>query len=167
MNEQAVVVFVQDFGSSRAVDATPTDSVRGVLQRLGSVGDTPCFVGELSQGDELDDDLSAKEVALDSVIAQHVREGRVYLHRHRCRQIEVTVNYLSKQARRKFPPNIRVSQVLTWAKRKLGLVDQDADKLLLQVCGTDRRPRPSQFLAEIASDCQLCFDLVPDVKVEG
>ncbi len=169
--EVKIVVFLQTPGRSVALDASATESLAELLARSGPNEAGHLFAGESTPGAETDEaeaDESA-ELVPTTRVGDLAAGGHLYLHHHPCRRIKVTVNYGARQAKRAFLPSARVSTVLNWAKRRFGLTDIDADKLLLQICQTHDRPRPNQFLGELAhgGECALCFDLVPDVKVEG
>lgn len=87
---------------------------------------------------------------------------------HPCRHVVVTVQYQSHTLQRRFSPARTVGQVRHWALHKLKLNDAATDKLLLQVCGSTRRPGPDVRLGSIVGRiCAVCFDLVPDRVVEG
>ncbi len=95
------------------------------------------------------------------------RSGHV--HCHRCHHVAVTVYYKNHEVRRRFSPATTVAAVTAWARHRFKLADADAEKLILQICDSDRRPRPEEHLGELvhAPDCRLCFDLVPEQKIEG
>lgn len=95
------------------------------------------------------------------------RSGHV--HCHVCRHVAVTVHYKQHEARRRFSPATTVAAVTAWARHRFKLTDADAETLILQVCDSDRRPRQEEHLGELvhAPDCRLCFDLVPDKRIEG
>ena len=87
---------------------------------------------------------------------------------HPCRQIVVTVQYQSQTLQRRFSPARTIGEVRRWALHKLHLDDAAADKLVLQVCHSTKRPGPDVRLASIVGrTCAVCFDLVPDRIVEG
>jgi hypothetical protein len=108
-------------------------------------------------------------------IAPHTKLGtiagssrNVHVVIHPCRHIVVTVQYQSQTLQRRFSPARTVGQVRHWALHKLKLNDAATDKLLLQVCGSSRRPGPDVRLGSIVGrSCAVCFDLVPDRVVEG
>ncbi len=174
--EQGVVAYVHCHGRDAVVvDVQVGETVADVLRRAQvATADCYVFVGEstsaLEEPGEVDDAEDAMEpVAVERQLQEFVSGGHVHVHCHRCRRIGVTVNYQSESKKHRFAPAIRVETVLAWAKRKFHLTDPDADKLLLQVCQSDQRPRPTQHLGEIVAPgaCAICFDLVPHHKVEG
>jgi hypothetical protein len=108
-------------------------------------------------------------VALDTPVDDLVRGGHVHVVAHSCRQIMVTVQYQNRSIDRRFSPARTVADVRAWAIRRLGLRDEAAnDKLVLEICDSDRRPRPDVRIGTLTSrTCALCFDLVPEKIVEG
>jgi hypothetical protein len=91
------------------------------------------------------------------------------IHICRCRRIDVTVNYLNKSERHEFAPGARVRSVKEFAVRKFGLSPKDAAEHVLQICHSAKRPPSDTPLTELLRDsgCALCFDLVPEKRVEG
>lgn len=87
----------------------------------------------------------------------------------KCRKIRVTVNFLDKSAEHDFAPSHRVKKVKSWAVEKFGLDRNDAAEHVLQMCGSTDRPTTDTPLQQIAlpGTCSVCFDLVPDKRVEG
>ena len=107
-------------------------------------------------------------------IATLVREvtgpsGHCHVVVHRCRQVAVSVHYQSRTIERRVSPSRTIADVRAWAIRRLHLQDDAAnDKLVLEICDSDRRPRPEVRLATLLGKaCTLCFDLVPDQIIEG
>lgn len=169
-------VFVHCHGrEARAFDANPEETLADVLGRAQVLLDgMHVFVGEsvsaLTDTSDADDREDTMEpVQAHSKVREFASGGHIHVHCHRCRRIAVTVNYQSGSKKHRFSPATRVETILAWAKKRFHLTDADADKLLLQMCGTNSRPRPTQHLGEIVADgtCAACFDLVFDQKVEG
>jgi hypothetical protein len=174
--EQRIVAYVHSHGRDAVVvDARVGETVADVLRRAQVVtADCHVFVGEsttaLEEAVEIDDGEDPMEpVAVERPLQDFVTGGQVHVHCHRCRRIAVVVNYQSGSKKHRFAPPTRIETVLAWAKRKFHLTDADADTLLLQVCQSHQRPRPTQHLGEIVAPgvCAICFDVVPDQKVEG
>lgn len=103
-------------------------------------------------------------------------EGKIHglktgsrLHVSRCRKIKVTVHFLEKTADKTFGPGARVRRVKAWATRHFKLEDQDAVEHVLQLCNSTDRPKTDTPLHELTDGktCSVCFDLVPEVRVEG
>ena len=91
------------------------------------------------------------------------------IHVSRCRRIKVTVNFTHKTAEREFPPGARVRAVKEWAVRKFEMSPQDAAEHVLQLCGSTERPATDTPLVQLTHghSCSVCFDLVPEKRVEG
>lgn len=97
--------------------------------------------------------------------------GRI--HVCRCKRIKTTVNYLENSAEHEFAPGVRVRAVKEWAAHKFKLNPKDAAEHVLQLCGSNERPPTDTPLSHLVGgahehrDCTVCFDLVPDKRVEG
>jgi hypothetical protein len=91
------------------------------------------------------------------------------IHVAHCRRIETTVNYLQLSETKGFSPGARVHTVKHWAVEKFGLDRKDAAEHVLQLCGTSTRPTSDTPLHTLVKGpgCALCFDLVPEHRVEG
>jgi hypothetical protein len=137
-------------------------------------------LGELRQAIEATGVLldAALHIFIDEV--EHPLHGdhgqRVYGLRHgsrvhvsRCKRIKTTVHYLEHTAEHEFPPGARVRAVKVWAVDEFKLSPKDAAEHVLQVCKSTQRPAADTPLHELvtAHHCALCFDLVPEKRVEG
>jgi len=91
------------------------------------------------------------------------------IHVTRCRKIKVTVNFLEKTAEDHFSPGARVRRVKAWAVDKFDLERQDAAEHVLQLCNSTSRPVSDTPLQQLTDGkrCSVCFDLVPEKRVEG
>lgn len=91
------------------------------------------------------------------------------IHVCRCRRVKVSVNYLEKTAEREFAPGARVRAVKEWAVQTFKLSPKDAAEHVLQLCSSTKRPSTDTRLSELltGNGCGLCFDLVPEKRVEG
>lgn len=91
------------------------------------------------------------------------------VHVSRCKRIATTVHYLDKAAEHTFPPGARVRAVKAWAVEKFRLSPKDAAEHVLQLCKSTERPSSDTPLHQLVHghDCALCFDLVPEKRVEG
>lgn len=98
----------------------------------------------------------------------HIKHG-AKLHLTRCRKIEVTIHYLDKTDRHHFAPGARVRRVKAWAVKHFKLAERDTAEHVLQLCNSTDRPSTDTPLHKLTKHghCELCFDLVPDVRVEG
>lgn len=117
--------------------------------------------------------LENEEEALDpaATLASAGIRHRGRVHLHRCRQVQVTVNYNGRQIARDFAPSATVRRVKRWVDGKDGfdLRGIDATEHLLQVCGTTVRPDEDIHIGTLVTlpGCPLCFDLVAKQRVEG
>jgi hypothetical protein len=114
--------------------------------------------------DEAEEPLDWK----DQKRPEHIKHG-AKLHLSRCRKIKVTIHYLDQTESHDFAPGVRVRRVKAWAVKHFKLAERDAAEHVLQVCNSTDRPSTDTPLHQLAKPghCELCFDLVPDVRVEG
>ena len=92
------------------------------------------------------------------------------VHVTRCHRIKTTVHFLDKTAEHEFPPGARVRAVKEWAVHTFKLSPKDAAEHVLQLCNSTERPPSDTPLAptrRMATAATLCFDLVPEKRVEG
>jgi len=158
-------LFVQEHGqpSIREIIVEEVISARGFHAALITAGivltdDTLVFL------DEVDIPLDRHG---DEPVGNLHHGHRV--HVTRCRHLEVTVNYLERQARGKFGPSRRIRAVKAWAVGEFCLDHKDVAEHVLQVCNSTERPASDTPLHTLlrGPHCQLCFDLVPEKRVEG
>ena len=139
-----------------------------------------CVLGELH------DALAAAGVAISDETLIFIDETEEHLHRHRhekvpglkhgarvhvtrCRRIKAKVHFLEKTDEREFPPGARVRAVKAWAVHAFHLSPKDAAEHVLQLCNSDKRPATDTPLNQLVDGhhCEVCFDLVPEKRVEG
>ncbi len=117
----------------------------------------------------LEDSDEALDLNKSLASAGVVQRGRVHIHR--CRRVDVTVNFNGKPIERHFPPSATVKRVKKWAVGKKGfdMTDVDAAEHLLQVCNSTVRPDEDTHIGTLVKhpNCSLCFDLLPKIRVEG
>jgi hypothetical protein len=91
------------------------------------------------------------------------------IHVTRCRRIKTTVHFAHKTAEHDFAPGVRVRAVKEWAVHKFEMAPTDAAEHVLQLCKSTERPTSDTPLQQLVHghDCALCFDLVPEKRVEG
>jgi hypothetical protein len=91
------------------------------------------------------------------------------VHVTRCKKIKVTVHYMHRTIDRAFAPGTRVRTVKQWAVRELKLNPTDAGEHVLQLCNSTIQPPTDAALAELVNgrSCDVCFDLVPEKRIEG
>ena len=87
----------------------------------------------------------------------------------RCRRIKTTVHFLDKTAEHEFAPGARVRAVKEWAVQTFKQSPKDAAEHVLQLCHSTERPSSDTPLHQLVQGhaCDLCFDLVPEKRVEG
>jgi len=110
-------------------------------------------------------------LVLDAKIDEVGLIPRSRVHIHRCRRVEVTVNFNADQLKGFFPPSATVAWVKKWAVGKdgFGLSDLDATEHLLQVCHSTDRPDEDVHIGTLVKVLAgaICFDLVAKQRVEG
>ena len=160
-----LTLFVQEHGQPTIREVLVEDTItsRGLHAALITAGfvltdDTLIFLDEA-------------DAPLDSTGDEPVgplRHGH-RIHVCRCRHIEVTVNYLERQAHHPFGPSRRVRAVKAWATKEFGLDHKDAAEHVLQLCNSTERATSDTPLHTLlhGRECRLCFDLVPEKRVEG
>lgn len=112
---------------------------------------------------------SEKELSPNTSLKELGIKNRKRIHIHRCRKVDVTVNFNGKDICRKFPVSKTIAKIKRWADRKFKIEKTDAHEHALQICGTDKRPSEDVHIGTLVThgDCQICFDLVPKQRVEG
>ena len=113
----------------------------------------------------------SEPLALDAHLTVVGVRNRARVHVHRCRRVEVTVNFNGDERSETFPPSATVARVKRWAvsKRGFDLNEVDAAEHLLQVCGSSVRPDEDTHIGTLFQSprCDVCLDLVPKQRVEG
>ena len=91
------------------------------------------------------------------------------VHIAHCRRIKTTVNFVERTVQRDFSPGARVRRVKAWAVEEFKLNQKDGAEHVLQICNSTERPASDTPLHALVQrpDCALCFDLVPEKRVEG
>lgn len=167
---EIIEVFLQIEGVTevKLVRVPQNGTVRDLLEAARANGITVPNSGEnvvvlLEDSDEvLELDKKLKEVGIGH---------RHRVHCHRCRRVEVTVNFNGRAESKAFPSSTTVKRVKKWAdaKDQFDLKGVDATDHVLQICGTNVRPDEDTHIGTLVRhpSCKLCFDLVPKVRVEG
>jgi hypothetical protein len=156
------------------------------IQVHGQPGVLEAEVAEATTLGELHDALAAVGVHVEAESFIFIDESEDHLHgqRHepahglkhgsrvhvsRCHRIMTTVHFLEKTAEHSFPPGARVRAVKAWAVHKFGLDPKDAAEHVLQICNATERPPSDTPLHQLVHGhhCGVCFDLVPEKRVEG
>ncbi len=108
---------------------------------------------------------------LDMKIDEAGLTFRSHVHIHRCKSVEVAVNYNHDQKKGFFPPSATVDSVKEWAvaKDQYGLSPVDAAEHVLKVCSSGDQPDEEVHIGTLAKfpDGTVCFDLVAKQRVEG
>jgi len=91
------------------------------------------------------------------------------IHVGHFKKIAVTVHFHHKTEKHHFPPGARVRAVKHWAVHAFGMPPKDAAEHVLQICDSTSRPASDTPLHQLvhAHDCTLCFNLVPEKRIEG
>jgi hypothetical protein len=159
------IVFVQIHGRNDLIEAELPHSathehLHGLIAALGVELDQDTFIFL----DEEDEPLVHKHHEHLPPIKRGCR-----IHISKCRKIKVTIHYLEKTEERTFSPGARVKKVKAWAIEKFKLNHHDAAEHVLQLCSSTSRPTTDTPLHELtrASVCSVCFDIVPEKRVEG
>src|SRR2546425_5941707 len=98
-------------------------------------------------------------LALDLPLEAAHLSHRSRVHIHRCRQLEVTVNFNADHKTHAFPPSATVEHVKRWAVGKDGfnLQSIDATDHLLQICSSTIRPDGDTHIGSLVQfpNCML------------
>jgi hypothetical protein len=159
------IVFIQVHGQPGILEAEVSDAatlaeIHAALAALGIKIDaeTLIFIDEAEQHEQGE---------------PHQRVGRLKpgcrIHVSGCKHIKTTVHFAHHTAGRDFAPGTRVRKVKEWAVREFRMDPKDAAEHVLQLCNSTDRPSTDTPLHQLVQghDCRLCFDLVPDKRVEG
>ena len=145
----------------------PKDSVADIVKvarenGLSTPEDSEVFV--FIENTEIPLELGVK-------IDETVLVPRIRVHIHRCKGVEVTVNFNQDEKKGFFPPSVTVDWVKEWSvgKDQYDMSPVDAAEHVLQVCNSTYRPDEDVHIGTLVkfSDGTLCFDLVPKQRVEG
>ncbi len=159
------ILFVQVQGDARVLEIAVTENIteselHKTLSKAGVLSGSDLFVFI----DEAEEDVSGEKDCPASGVAHGTR-----IHITRCRRIKTAVHFLEKTIEREFPPGTRVRTVKKWATKEFQLDHKDAAEHVLQVCRSTERPASDTPLHALVRghDCTVCFDLVPEKRVEG
>ncbi|MGO8714491.1 MAG: hypothetical protein ACLPP9_09655 [Smithella sp.] len=106
---------------------------------------------------------------IDELLENAGVHHRAHVHIHRCRHIEVTVNFNGKNISKIFPPSATVGRVKKWATKEFGMSEKDASEHVLQISGTRNSLDEDIHIGTLVKHpaCHVSFDLVPKVRIEG
>jgi len=161
-----------------AVVAAPGETLREVLLRIDVFRENQdeflVFVGEcveaLKEPHDVEDGADKHEPVDISLTVEALELGRHrHVHFHRCRHVEVEVNFGGKTKHRKFSPATTIGVVTQWACKKFHLDAAAASDCVLWLCNSSEQPRPDKHLGELveAPQCSICFDLVKEITPQG
>ncbi len=160
-----VLIFIQAYDQPDILEAeisavATVGELHDALEVLGVTVDAETFI--------FVDEAEEHEHKERHEPLRHVRHGS-RVHVGRCKRIATTVNFLDKSEAREFPPGARVRAVKEWAVHTFDLNPKDAAEHVLQLCNSPDRPTTDTPLHQLVHGhhCALCFDLVPEKRVEG
>lgn len=105
--------------------------------------------------------------------ATHVKhlkkEHGVRVHLHRCKQVDVKVQFGAEVVHHKFRPASTVGRVRLWAGKKLGMAPGDIAEHVLQIAGMTEQPDVDIHIGTLTKcpRCEVIFDLVPAHRING
>jgi hypothetical protein len=160
-----ILVFIQAHGQADIVEAefSPAATLGDLhdkLEILGIVVDNGTFI--------FFDESEEHEVGERHKSLRHLKHGS-RVHVTRCKRIATTIHFLDQIKTREFAPGRRVRAVKEWAVHVFDMKPKDAAEHVLQLCGSAERPPSDTPLHQLVQthQCELCFDLVPEKRVEG
>jgi hypothetical protein len=163
MTKLTLFVQVQDKPGITEIEVTAPAEADDILRAIKAAGlevdkDWSVFA------DEADEPLKAGHKGPIEGLKTGTR-----IHITRCKKIKVTVHFQDKTIDRAFPLGARVRAVKQWAVRELKINPTDAGEHVLQLCNSTKQPPTDTPLAELTDQrtCAVCFDLVPEKRVEG
>jgi hypothetical protein len=163
--EEKIEIYLQGEGAAeiRMLDVAPTVTVSELFEEIRHHGHEVTEEHILFLEDE--ETEYAGGVRLVDIGIGH--QSRV--HCHRCRKVSVKVHFNGETKHDAFPPSMTIAKVTCWATGSFGMEGPDASEHALQVCNTANRPDEDVHLGALVRfpQCEICFDLVPKVRVEG
>ncbi len=110
-------------------------------------------------------------IALEETLGTAGIHRHDHVHIHRCHRIRVTVNFQQHSHSREFSPATTVRKVREWAQSEkvYNMTGVDAIEHVLQLCDSTVQPSEDMHIGSLAHghECQLCFDLVAKIRIEG
>jgi hypothetical protein len=159
-----IPVFIQLDGVGALTEAAVPERATGaqlydVLASLGISTDDAMFV---FVGDD-DEPIKRGDKQPLGIVAGAL------LHVTHCRKIKVTAHFLERSADAHFAPGARVKAIKAWATDKFEMADADAAEHVLEICDSKTRPTTDSSLQQLTDGkrCSVCFNLVPDKRIEG
>jgi hypothetical protein len=167
MNERTIELFVQGEGIGEVAlihvphDATVHQVFRKMKAECGIEAREEEIIALIEDQDE--------EIGLHAKLIEVGIGHRDRMHFHRCRRINVSVNFNGAAKKRALSPSTTITKIKRWADKEFDLKGVDATEHALQICGTNKRPDLDVHVGSLVQhpDCEICFDLVPKQRVEG
>jgi hypothetical protein len=163
MNSIDVFYQVEGVGDIQHVAADENESIGGLKSRL-------CKSHGLGEDAAVWLENEEEPLAETTCLGTLRGPSDLKIHIHRCRRVTVSVSFNGEKVERLFAPSATVGRVKHWAAvRGFGLSEEEAGEHVLQISGTQERPRPGTHLGTLV-DCRRCrvaFDLVPDERING
>jgi hypothetical protein len=167
MSEQLIELFVQgeEIADITLIRVPQDSSVRDIVRKTREACGITAVEEEILVLIEDQD----QEIPLDAKLIEVGIAHRHRIHCHRCRRVEVAVNFNGAAKTRPFSPSTTIGKIKRWADDEFGLKGVDATEHALQICGTNMRPDLDVHVGSLVKhpNCQVCFDLVPKKRVEG
>lgn len=159
------VVFVQAHGHPGVLEAelaiaATLGELHDVLERLGVKVDAETFI--------FVDEANEHACGERHEPVHGIKHGTL-IHVGRCKRIKTSVNFGARSIEREFAPGTKVRAVKEWAVSELHMAPKDAAEHVLQICNSTERPASNTplHLLTHGKGCPVCFDLVPEKRVEG
>ena len=166
-NRETIEVFLQgeDIREVQIIRIPEGSTVQELIEKAGAIaGPSQSDAVAVLFIEDADGELSSKATLKEVGIGHRSR-----VHRHRCRRVDVTVNFKDDHKSHQFPPSTSVRKVKRWADEEFKLKGVDATEHALQLCGSSTRPDEDVHIGSLVQfpTCKICFDLVPKKRVEG
>lgn len=163
MTQNIIFIQVQDRPGvieAQVIEAPTLGDVRKAIEAVGVLLEVEMHVFLDEAQEPLHGDLGQ--------VVHGLRPGS-RLHVTRCKQIKTSVHYLERTVEHEFAPGARVRTVKSWAAHAFEVSPKDAAEHVLQICKSTQRPAADTPLHELVHGhaCTLCFDFVPEKRVEG
>lgn len=168
MSDKSIELFLQGEGIQdiKLIRVPPDCTVHELIEKALAESGIPHHEteGVFLFIEDHDEDLN-----LDASLGKAGIGHRHRIHCHRCRRIEVTVNFNGVSKLHTFSPSTTIKRIKHWADDQFGLKGVDATEHALQICGTNTRPDEDVHVGSLVRypNCKVCFDLVPKKRVEG
>src|SRR5437660_6861298 len=158
MTEQIIELFVQgeDIGEVALIRVPHDATVREVILKTK----TECGVEVREEEIIMLIEDQDEEIVLDAKLIEVGIGHRHRVHLHRCRRVEVSVNFNGAMKKQPFSPSSTIAKIKRWADDEFGLKGVDATEHALQICGTNTRPDLDVHVGSLVQHphCEICFD---------